>query len=78
MGQPRSDMEPTLNKRKLALRSLRQHGSRARAAAAKVNITLGDLIAAAFDTVGNEVKSVAALISSADMSRAIGKRIVVT
>lgn len=44
----------------------------------KVNITLGDLIAAAFDTVGNEAKSVAALISSADMSRAIGKRIVLT
>jgi|GEM_PF-2983167 len=67
-----------LKKKTAVLGRLRQHGSRARAAAMKVNITLGDLIAAAFDTVGNEAKSVAALISSADMSRAIGKRIVLT
>jgi len=41
-----------------------------------VNTTLGDLIAAAFDTVGNEVKTVAELVSCSDMARLIGRRIV--
>jgi hypothetical protein len=43
-----------------------------------VNTTLGDLIAATFDTVGNETKMVLALIGSADMRRAIGRRIILT
>ncbi len=38
--------------------------------------TLGDLIAAAFDTVGSEVRAVSELVSSSDMARVIGKRIV--
>jgi len=38
--------------------------------------TLGDLIAAAFDTVGSEVRAVSQLVSSSYMARVIGKRIV--
>lgn len=44
----------------------------------QVQTTLGELIAAAFDIVGDEVKSVARLVSSSDMAKVIGKRIVVS
>ncbi|MFY1831844.1 chaperonin [Myxococcus fulvus] len=47
-------------------------GKRAR----KVQVTLGDLIAAAFDTVGGEVKKVKQVMSSKDMVLATGKHIV--
>jgi hypothetical protein len=43
----------------------------------KVQVTLGDLIAAAFDTVGDEVKKVARVVSSPTMMLATGKHIVV-
>lgn len=43
----------------------------------RVQVTLGDLIAAAFDTVGSEVKKVAQVVSSPDMTLATGKHIVV-
>jgi hypothetical protein len=43
----------------------------------KVQVTLGDLIAAAFDTVGGEVKKVARVVSSPSMTLATGKHIVV-
>ena len=48
---------------------------RAQALAYPVNTTLGDLIAAAFDIAGNEVKTVARLVSSSDMAKVIGRRI---
>jgi hypothetical protein len=48
---------------------------RAQAVARQLNITLGELIAAAFDIAGNEVKSVARLVSSSDMTKVIGRRI---
>lgn len=52
-----------------------------RAAAVKpvrrVQVTLGDLIAAAFDAVGGEVKKVAKVVSSPAMTLATGKHIVV-
>ena len=41
-----------------------------------VQTTLGELIAAAFDTVGNEVKDVARLLSSREIGRATHARIV--
>lgn len=69
---------PSTKKKSRVLRTLQRHGSRARAAVGNVNTTLGDLIAATFDTVGNETKMVLALIASADMRRAIGRRIVLT
>ncbi|MCP3099834.1 chaperonin [Myxococcus sp. K15C18031901] len=47
-------------------------GRRAR----RVQMTLGDLIAAAFDTVGGEVKKVKQVVSSRDMTLATGRRIV--
>lgn len=43
----------------------------------KVQVTLGDLIAAAFDAVGGEVKKVARVVSSPAMMLATGKHIVV-
>lgn len=43
----------------------------------KVQVTLGDLIAAAFDAVGGEVKKVARVVSSPAMTLATGKHIVV-
>ncbi len=43
----------------------------------RVQVTLGDLIVAAFDTVGNEVKKVAKVVSSPDMAVATGKHIIV-
>lgn len=49
---------------------------RQRAGEARVYTTLGELIAAAFDIVGNEVRSVARLVSSSDMAKVTGKRIV--
>ena len=49
--------------------------TRAAAAAKKVQTTIGDLIAAAFDTVGNEVDNVAKLLSSRQL-HVDGKRIV--
>ena len=42
---------------------------------AKVRTTLGDLIAAAFDTVGNQL-SVAQLLTSRELSRATHARFV--
>jgi len=44
--------------------------------ARQVEVTLGDLIAAAFDTVGGEVKKVAQVMSSKDMTVATGTQIV--
>jgi hypothetical protein len=51
-----------------------QHKASAHHAA--VQTTLGELIAAAFDTVGNEVKDVARLLSSREIGRAAHARIV--
>ncbi|NBD10139.1 MULTISPECIES: chaperonin [Corallococcus] len=44
--------------------------------AKRVQVTLGDLIAAAFDTVGGEARKVARVVSSTDMTLATGKHIV--
>jgi hypothetical protein len=43
----------------------------------RVQVTLGDLIAAAFDAVGGEVRKVARVVSSPAMAVATGKHIVV-
>jgi hypothetical protein len=42
----------------------------------QVQTTLGDLIAAAFDAVGNEVKDVADFLSSPQVGRAVKRPIV--
>jgi hypothetical protein len=42
----------------------------------RIQVTLGDLIAAAFDTVGGEVKKVARVVSSPTMTVATGTHIV--
>ncbi len=58
------------------MKQLKRKGRQAQAVAKKVNLTLGELIAAAFDTVGAEARSVARVLSSDDMSRALNRRIV--
>ncbi len=59
------------------MKTKRQGRHGAKAVAKKATVTLGDLIAAAFDTVGTEVKEVARVLSSKDMARLTGRRIVV-
>ncbi len=56
--------------------ALRRKGQAAKAVAKKVNLTVGELIAAAFDAVGNEARAVAKVLSSDDMARVLGRRIV--
>lgn len=48
----------------------------AAAAAKPVRLTLGDLVAAAFEAAGNEVRGAARILSSNDVACAIQKRIV--
>jgi hypothetical protein len=55
------------------LRLLRR---KATAGRRKVQTNLGELVAAAFDTVGNEVKDVARLLASPELGRAAHGRIV--
>ncbi|XXF79851.1 hypothetical protein P2318_08880 [Myxococcaceae bacterium GXIMD 01537] len=45
-------------------------------AASKSALTLGEIIAAAYDTAGGEAVEVLALVTSPAMSRALGRRIV--
>jgi hypothetical protein len=55
------------------LRTLKR---RAVAKGRRVHTNLGELVVAAFDTVGNEVKDVARLLASPELGRAAGARIV--
>ena len=55
------------------LRSLKRKASEGRR---RVQTNLGELVAAAFDTVGNEVKDVAKLLASPELGRAARSRIV--
>jgi hypothetical protein len=66
-------MRKSSGKKGTRLQRLKQ---RARAHHEAVQTTLGELIAAAFDTVGNEVKDVARLLSSREIGRATHARIV--
>lgn len=45
--------------------------------AKRVQVTLGDLIAAAFDSVGGEARKVKRVLSSTSMTLATGRHIVV-
>ncbi len=44
--------------------------------AAPALLTVGDLIAAAYDTTGGESREVVKLVTSSQMTRALGRRIV--
>ena len=55
---------------------LRSFQRKAVAEGRKVHTTLGELVAAAFDTAGNEVKDVAKLLASPELGRAAKGRIV--
>jgi hypothetical protein len=62
--------------RNRARNTLRRLSRRAVAGGRKVQTNLGELVAAAFDTVGNEVKDVARLLASPELGRAAKARIV--
>lgn len=62
--------------RRRAQNTLRRLQRRAVAGGQKVQTNLGELVAAAFDTVGNEVKDVARLLASRELGRAAHSRIV--
>ncbi|CAM4318461.1 hypothetical protein G4177_09010 [Corallococcus sp. ZKHCc1 1396] len=57
--------------------TLRRTAKRARVVAQKAQLTLGEVIAAAFDTAGGEMSGVLELVTSPQMTRALGRRIVV-
>ncbi|RKH49499.1 hypothetical protein D7X55_24025 [Corallococcus sp. AB049A] len=57
--------------------ALRRTAKRARVAAQKAQLTVGEVIAAAFDTAGGEMSGVLELVTSPQMTRALGRRIVV-
>ncbi|MCY1046303.1 hypothetical protein OV208_33675 [Corallococcus sp. bb12-1] len=57
--------------------ALRRTAKRARVVAQKAQLTLGEVIAAAFDTAGGEMSGVLELVTSPQMTRALGRRIVV-
>ncbi|MCE9666205.1 hypothetical protein LY474_00110 [Myxococcus stipitatus] len=57
--------------------ALRRTAQRARAAADKVHLTVGEVIAAAFDTAGGELGEALNVMTSPQMTRALGRRIVV-
>jgi hypothetical protein len=56
---------------------LRRVARRVRAAPAKPErLTLGEIIAAAFDTTGGELREVLKVVTSPQLSKALGRRIV--
>ncbi|MBU8899498.1 hypothetical protein KRR26_28170 [Corallococcus sp. M34] len=56
--------------------ALRRGARRARAKAERGPLTLGEVIAAAFETSAGELGEVLALVTSPQMTRALGRRIV--
>jgi hypothetical protein len=56
--------------------ALRRTAQRARAVAEKAHLTVGEVIAAAFDTSGGELGEVLELVTSPQMTRALGRRII--
>lgn len=53
-----------------------RRGARARAAVKRAQLTVGDLIAAAYDALGGGARDVARVLKSPDLSVAIHRRIV--
>ena len=56
--------------------ALRRSAGRAQATAAKKVMTIGDLIAAAFDAAGGKVDDVAKVLGSSEIAAATGRKIV--
>jgi hypothetical protein len=65
-------------KARRVLPTLRRTAQRVQAAATRAQLTLGEVIAAAFDTAGGEQLEVVKLVTSPQMTRALGRRIVLT
>ncbi len=76
---PRSDdMERSGAKRKgrRGSRGLRLGGHPAKAQVKRSQLTVGDLIAAAHDVLGSEVRAVARVLSSPELAAAVHRRII--
>ena len=56
--------------------ALRRTAQRAKAVATKTPLTVGEIIAAAYDTAGGESFEVLKLVTSPQMTRVLGRRIV--
>lgn len=56
--------------------AVRRKAQRKRPATSRAPLTVGALIAAAYETAGGELSEVLALVTSPQMSRALGRRIV--
>lgn len=56
--------------------ALRRTAQRARAVAEKAHLTVGEVIAAAFDTSGGELGDVVEQLTSPQMTRALGRRFI--
>ncbi len=55
--------------------ALRRTAKRVKALAERGPLTLGEIIAAAYDTSGGELREVLELVTSPQMSKALGRRI---
>lgn len=65
------------SKGRRGLPGLRRRGKRAQVAMRRAQLTVGDLIAAAYDALGSEARAVARVLSSPDLAAAVRRRIVV-
>ena len=70
--------EKVSRKGRRVLPTLRRTAQRVQAAASRAQLTLGEVIAAAFETAGGEQREVLKLVTSPQMTRALGRRIVLT
>ena len=78
-GGKKPSRNPTVTRKaRRVLPSLRRTAQRVQAAATRAQLTLGEIIAAAFDTAGGEQLEVVRLVTSPQMTRALGRRIVLT
>ena len=73
-----SKVPKVARKGRRVLPTLRRTAQRVQAAATRAQLTLGEVIAAAFDTAGGEQLEVVKLVTSPQMTRALGRRIVLT
>jgi hypothetical protein len=77
MGKRTTRKSGTLTRQgRRVMPSLRRTAQRARAVAEKAHLTVGEVIAAAFDTSGGELGEVLELVTSPQMTRALGRRII--
>jgi hypothetical protein len=78
MGKTTTQRKKTTVRRqgRRVMPALRRTAQRAKTVATQAPLTVGEIIAAAYDTAGGEFREVLALVTSPQMTRALGRRIV--